>query len=384
MATSTVEVNAGTTAPVLLDRSNTLRSFDTALFEVPTGREEEWRFTPMKRLAPLLQDAPGDARVTWTPTLPDGVDWSVLDAGEARERTVAVPLDRTSVLAMAHAGQAPLLRIAENARPDQVVGVGVHVPAGTAHGHLLIEAGTGSESTVVVARTGGGAFGENVSVRVADGARLDLVLFQDWDASAIHSSHLAIEVGRDARVRTITVTLGGGVVRAVQTVRYAGPGGDAEAHGLYFADAGQHLEHRLFIDHGQSHCRSRVAFKGALQGQDAHAVWIGDVLIRASAIGTDTYELNRNLVLSDGTRVDSVPNLEIETGDVAGAGHASATGRFDDEQLFYLQARGIPADQARRLVVRGFFSEVLDLIADEELAADIARRLDAELEGSEA
>ena len=130
--------------------------------------------------------------------------------------------------------------------------------------------------------------------------------------------------------------------------------------GLYFADAGQHLEHRLFMDHNAPHCKSRVLYKGALQGKSAHTVWVGDVLIRASAEGTDTYEMNRNLLLTEGARADSVPNLEIETGEIVGAGHASATGRFDDEQLFYLLSRGIPEPIARRLVVRGFFGEVLN------------------------
>ena len=129
--------------------------------------------------------------------------------------------------------------------------------------------------------------------------------------------------------------------------------------GLYFADAGQHQEQRLFVDHAVPNCISRVTYKGALQGEGAHTVWVGDVLIRAAAEGTDTYELNRNLVLSDGARADSVPNLEIETGLIEGAGHASATGRFDDEQLFYLRARGIPESDARRLVVRGFFAELI-------------------------
>src|SRR5690606_1809155 len=103
-------------------------------------------------------------------------------------------------------------------------------------------------------------------------------------------------------------------------------------------------------------------YRGALQGDGARTVWVGDVLIRAEATGTDTYEINRNLVLTDGARADSVPNLEIETGEVAGAGHASATGRFDDEQLFYLMARGIPDEVARKLVVRGFFGELINKI----------------------
>ena len=163
------------------------------------------------------------------------------------------------------------------------------------------------------------------------------------------------------------------------SVSYAGPGGDADLWGLYFADAGQHLEHRLFVEHEVPSCKSRVSYKGALQGDGAHTVWIGDVLIGAKAIDTDTYELNRNLVLTDGARADSVPNLEIETGEVAGAGHASATGRFDDEQLFYLQSRGIPEDVARRLVVRGFFGEILARVPLPELRERLEAAIEAEL-----
>ena len=178
--------------------------------------------------------------------------------------------------------------------------------------------------------------------------------------------------------------LGGEVVRTTTTVRFDGPGGDAQLLGTYFADDGQHFEARLLVDHSQPNCKSDVLYKGALQGDpdskkpDAHTVWVGDVLIRAEAEGTDTFETNRNLVLTDGARADSVPNLEIETGEIVGAGHASATGRFDDEQLFYLRARGIPEAQARRLVVRGFFNEIIAKIAvpavRERLTEAIERR----------
>ena len=149
--------------------------------------------------------------------------------------------------------------------------------------------------------------------------------------------------------------------------------------GLYFADAGQHLEHRLVIDHTAPHCTSRVLYKGALQGRGAHTVWVGDVMIQATAVGTDTYEMNRNLLLTDGARADSIPNLEIETGEIVGAGHASATGRFDDEQLFYLQSRGIPEDVARRLVVRGFFTEVLAKIGIPDVIEHTAGIVEQEL-----
>ncbi len=138
------------------------------------------------------------------------------------------------------------------------------------------------------------------------------------------------------------------------SVRYAGPGGNAELRGVYFADAGQHLEHRLLVDHNQPNCRSRVTYKGALQGKEAHAVWIGDVIIRTEAVGTDSYESNRNLVLTDGTRVDSVPNLEILTGEVTRAGHASTSGRLEDQHLFYLMARGNPARRGQAAGDQGF------------------------------
>lgn len=106
------------------------------------------------------------------------------------------------------------------------------------------------------------------------------------------------------------------------------------------------------------------------------------MLIEAKAEGTDTYEMNRNLVLTDGARVDSVPNLEIETGEIVGAGHASATGRFDDEQLFYLMARGIPEQDARRLVVRGFFAELVQQIGVPDIEERLIAKIEEELEAS--
>jgi Fe-S cluster assembly protein SufD len=151
---------------------------------------------------------------------------------------------------------------------------------------------------------------------------------------------------------------------------------------MYFADSGQHLENRLYVDHAVPNCKSRVTYKGALQGDKAHTVWVGDVLIRQAAEGTDTYELNRNLLLTDGARADSVPNLEIETGEIAGAGHASASGRFDDEQLFYLQARGITESEARRLVVRGFLNEIIQKIGNPEIESRLTASIEAELERS--
>ena len=220
-------------------------------------------------------------------------------------------------------------------------------------------------------------FSENIEILVEDGANLTVVSIQDWNDDAVHASAQHILVGRDAKVKHVVVNLGGNLLRTTPAARYSGTGAEVEMYGLYFADAGQHLEQRLFVDHSTKNCKSRVTYKGALQGDGAHAVWIGDVLIRKQAEGTDTYEMNRNLILTQGARADSVPNLEIETGMIEGAGHASATGRFDDEQLFYLQARGIAEDVARRLVVRGFLNEVIQHIkvpALEERLRDAVER----------
>jgi Fe-S cluster assembly protein SufD len=365
---------------LVAERGNHTRSFDVADFAVPHGREEEWRFTPLERIKPLLDDAAGEGKVEVRIDAPEAVVVEQIDAATARSRTKAVPIDRPSVLAVHHADGARVVRIPAETTLDEPIRIHLKgLGAGTVWKHLLIEAEPFAKATVIIEHSGVADLAGSISIDVADSASLDVVLFQEWDDDASHSGHVAVHLGRDAKARVFAITLGGRTVRLVQTVDYAGPGGDAELYGIYFADDDQHLEHRLFVDHATPHCRSRVTYKGALQGAGAHAVWIGDVLIRAKAVDTDTYELNRNLVLTDGTRVDSVPNLEIETGEIVGAGHASATGRFDDEQLFYLQARGITADEARRLVVRGFFSDIVAEIAVPDLVERIAERLEAEL-----
>jgi Fe-S cluster assembly protein SufD len=224
---------------------------------------------------------------------------------------------------------------------------------------------------------------ENVEVIAEDGSDLTVISLQEWDDESVHLSSQFARVDRDARLKHVVVSLGGSVVRVNPSVHLAGAGADGQLLGLYFADAGQHLEQRVYVHHIAPHTISRVTYKGALNGQGARTVWVGDVLIGRDATGTDSYEQNRNLVLSDGTRADSIPNLEIETGDIAGAGHASATGRFDDEQLFYLRSRGIDEQEARRLVVQGFLIEVVQKIGNAELEARLIEAIERELEAVE-
>ncbi len=362
------------------------RSYDPADFPVPDGREEEWRFTPLRRLRGLHTDSPVDpaAKVTVeVDPAPEVKTFSAERGGHLLGRSF-VPADRVSARAYASFGEATVITVpaeADASRPTVVTVTGSDAGS-TAFGHLLVHAEPFSRAVVVLDYRGSATYADNVELVVGDSASLSVVSLQDWDNDTVHLSQHYATLGRDARLRHAAVTLGGSVVRLAPSVRYDGPGGDAGLTGLYFADAGQHLEHRLFVDHDVPRCRSRVTYKGALQGEDAHAVWIGDVLIRPEAAGTDTYEYNRNLVLTDGTRVDSVPNLEILTGEIVGAGHASASGRLEDHHLFYLMARGIPFAEARRLVIRGFFGQLIDTIEVPELRDRITEAVEAELTGA--
>ncbi|SES17582.1 Fe-S cluster assembly protein SufD [Actinokineospora terrae] len=363
-------------------RAEWFTSFDVNAFEVPSGREEIWRFTPMKRLAGLHTGVEATGSATVEVDAPAEVTVETVERGDSRLGAAGVPADRVAAQAFSSFTAATVLTVAKETKASAPVLVTVTGPGAgqVAYGHLQVRAERFAEAVVVLDHRGSGVYADNVEFVLADGAKLTVVSIQDWADDAVHVSAQHASIGRDALLRHTVVTLGGDLVRVSPTAAFADKGAEVELNGLYFADAGQHFEHRTFVDHSQANCTSNVVYKGALQGNDAHTVWIGDVLIRAAAEGTQTYELNRNLLLTDGARADSVPNLEIETGEIAGAGHASATGRFDDEQLFYLQARGIPEDQARRLVVRGFFHELLMKIQVPEVRERLEAAIEAELE----
>ena len=358
-------------------------SFDLRDFPVPGGREEEWRFTPLDRLHHLHEDdSPGDGTVHVEIDAAPEVEVETLARGDVRLGRAGEPADRVAARAWNAFEKATVLTVPTEKVASRPTTVSLRGEGGTAFGHLLVDVAPFAQVVVVLDYAGSATYADNVEFVVGDSASLTVVCVNDWADDAVHVSQHSVRVGRDARFKSIVVSFGAAVARVASEARFSGPGGDIEMLGLYFADANQHLEHRLFVDHAVPHCRSNVVYKGALQGVDAHTVWIGDVLIRAEAEGTETFELNRNLVLTDGARADSVPNLEIETGEIVGAGHASATGRFDDEQLFYLESRGIPADEARRLVVRGFFADVINQIGIPDVQARLLAQVEAELEGA--
>ncbi|WP_372697727.1 Fe-S cluster assembly protein SufD [Arthrobacter sp. JSM 101049] len=364
-------------------RAGRLTSYRLEDFKALTGREEDWRFTPLKRLGGLHKNAPAGAAPAITSELSEGATMETTGMDDARVGSAGIPEDRVAANGWNAAAEATVLTIGANAEGVKatltLTGSGLEAAAQ----HVVIVAEPNSRAVVVIDHVGSAVVSENIEIDVQEGAELTVVSVQAWEDDSIHASSQQAKIAKDAKFKHIAVTFGGDLVRVTPSARFAGPGATAEMFGLYFADAGQHLEHRLFVDHAQPRCTSNVLYKGALQGKDAHTVWVGDVLIRKEAEGTDSYEANRNLVLTDGARADSVPNLEIETGLIEGAGHASTTGRFDDEHLFYLMSRGIDEKTARRLVVRGFLNEIIQKIGVEELQTRLNETVEAELAATE-
>jgi Fe-S cluster assembly protein SufD len=359
-------------------RSARFSSFDVADFEPVTGQEIEWKHSPVARLRALTGDVldGSDYEHVDLTTGSTEVEW--IDRADTRVGAAGKPEERASANAWSSFERALSITVSGEEASEITINRSSFGTSARA-AHTVIRAKANSRGLVILQNTGAAHLSENVEIVVEDGADLTVVTVQEWDGDSIHlASHFA-EVGRDARLKHVVVSLGGSIVRINPSVHLSHEGGDVELFGVYFADAGQHLEQQVFVNHDAPNTKSRVAYKGALQGAGARAVWVGDVLIRPTAPGTDSYEQNRNLLLTDGARADSIPNLEIETGDIAGAGHASASGRFDDEQLFYLQARGIPEDEARRLVVRGFLSEIVQKIGSPALEARLQDAIEAEL-----
>ncbi|MEI7539861.1 MAG: Fe-S cluster assembly protein SufD [Actinomycetes bacterium] len=352
----------------------------TTNYLTPTGREEAWRFTPLKRLRGLHD---GTCVVSDRNSL---VAKAALPSGVTFTREELEPLGTSEdvIIERVRGGAVDVAHLSIANNVEVVDPIFLTRTAGSLDSAELsrvrISLGIHAKATVIVENVGDTILAEDCEIALAPGSSLTFVSLQEFDSKSVYTARHHAVVDKDATFKSVTVTVGGDVVRILPTVEFTAPGASAELLGVYFATTGQFFEHRMHVDHAVPHAKSRVNYKGALAGRDAHTVWIGDVLIRAVAEGTDTYELNRNLLLTDGARADSVPNLEIETGEIVGAGHASTTGRFDDEQLFYLMSRGISIEDARRLVVRGFFNEIISEIHNEEVQERLMNRIDGELE----
>ena len=363
-------------------RSERPRSASVSDFPAVSKLQEIWRYIPEDKLRGLDGEVMGEvSEAEIELRLASGVTSRMVDSTDAIVGTAGLPEDRVSAAAWTNASKTLVVEVPKDLEVAEPSFLKLNLDSSDAKAlHLVISVGNFASATIVLDHVGTGVLGENVEVILGDGANLNFISIQDWEKGSSHASSQICRLGRDSNLKHVVVTLGGDLVRVTPASYLSSTGATTNMFGVYLADTGNYFEHRPYVDHIAANCVSNVAYKGALQGKGAHTVWVGDVLIRESATGTDSYELNRNLLLTSGARADSVPNLEIETGKIEGAGHASASGRFDDEQLFYLMARGLSESDARRLVVRGFLSEIIQKIGVAEIEQRLIAVIELELE----
>ena len=358
------------------------RSTTIGDFAEISNRQEIWRYLPLDQLNGLADEVMAEVvDQEISSQLAQGVTATWVNTTEDFVGTAGLPEDRISAIAWTNASKTLLIDVPANAEISDPSFLTAKLANSDAKAlHVFVRVGANAKATIVLDHVGLGVLAENVEILLDQGAKLDFVTIQDWAKGSSHVSTQFARLGRDSFLKHVVVSLGGDLVRITPSVALDSPGAEIQMFGVYLADSGNYFEHRPYVDHIAANCISNVAYKGALQGAGAHTVWVGDVLIRQTAIGTNSYELNRNLLLTDGARADSVPNLEIETGKIEGAGHASASGRFDDEQLFYLMARGIGDSEAKKLVVRGFLNEVVQKIGIAEVEQRLIETIEKELE----
>lgn len=363
-------------------RNERPRSASVSDFPEVSKLQEIWRYIPIDKIRGLDQDVIGEVNeAAVSLRLSAGVTSRWVESSDARVGSAGLPEDRISAAAWTNASKTLVLEVADSVEVSEPSFIEVNPASHDAQAlHVVVSLGKHSSATVVLDHIGDGVIGENVELVLGAGSQLNFISLAQANAGSTLISSQFAKIGRDAKLKHVVVSLNGDVVRVTPAAFLSEPGGEAELYGVYLADAGNFFEHRPYIDHIAPNCVSNVAYKGALQAAGAHTVWVGDVLIRETATGTNSYELNRNLLLADGARADSVPNLEIETGKIEGAGHASASGRFDDEQLFYLMARGVPESDAKKLVVRGFLNEMIQKIGVEEVEQRLIKTIELELE----
>jgi Fe-S cluster assembly protein SufD len=217
-----------------------------------------------------------------------------------------------------------------------------------------------------------------VEIHAGPNSRLSYVALQEWGKGMTHLSVQRMRLDRDAQIRSLGVALGADLSRAEVEASLEGDGSSSEMLGMYFPDGSQHFDHRSIQDHVGSRTASDLLYKGALKGS-SRAIYTGTVIIERDAHKCDAYQTNRNVLLSDRAKADSVPNLEILTNDPVRCGHAASVGPVDENALFYLQTRGIPRYEAERLIVFGFFREVLDRIELPEVRESLERAIELEL-----
>ena len=412
-----LEISAGLGEPEWLRdrRQEAFKAFSD--LEWPDNRVEEWRYTNPRRFdldrAILREAGDGAVRdagivaalggdVTGAVRLVDGgaevigtaADGVVVTdiATAAREHpdvlqthlgTAVGTADKFDALNLAAFTGGAFVYVPPETKVDRPVTVTIQAERdGTIIPRVLVVVDRFSKADVYIDHAGGGSATviEVVEVVTLDGAQANVVTAQDWGDAVDHIGRHRGKVGRDGVHRHLEVTLGGRTVYLRPDLGLDAPGGHGELFGVYFGSGGQQFEHRSVIHHNASKTSSESVYKGALQGT-SRATWFGNIRIEKHAKATSSDETNRNLILTDGARADSIPFLEILCSDVVECGHHSSVGQVDEVQLFYLTSRGIPRDEAVRMLVFGFFGEVTDRIDLPGVTDTVLAEIEAEIRG---
>jgi Fe-S cluster assembly protein SufD len=377
-----------------------VRSLRKAAFEefrslpIPSQETEEWRYTDLSAFDLDFRPVPPRHALTTSnqPLEGTGVIFCDLDrAAEEHPELVEpalhrlVPTDRTTFTALHGAFRAggTFLYVPRDVRiefPLQCA-TSLHDDGTVVFPHTVLVAEEGADVTLIdryVSPDLPRAFSDAIAeIFVGDGAHVRYASIQEWGSGVTHLGIQRARVGRDAEFRSLAIGFGASLARAEAETVLAGAGGFSEMLGVFFADGTQHFDHRSVQDHAAPHCTSDLLYKGALRDA-SRAVYSGWVHVRPGAQKTDAMQTSRNIVLSEHAKADAIPNLEIEANDVR-CGHAASVGPVEEETVFYLESRGIPRAEAERLIVTGFFQEVLDRVALAEVRRNAELAIQEEL-----
>jgi len=387
--------------PELLERYRAL--------PLPTTKDESWRFTDLKGFDPETFSANGAAGLAAAPALLELEAAGVVRVSEGGLTIDRVPLvegvERIRFEALSdHPRLYELVgsdeKFAAHNAAEWKDGLLVHVPkdvvleqpllirivnsveGGSLFWRLLIVAEPGSRVSVIEEYASttpelSGYLNAAVEVFVEDGAKVEYVSVQNVSRETWHFGSHHARIGRDAELDWVAAGFGSkkGKIRIQNDL--AGQGATSRVTGAYFADGIQHLDYDTFQEHIAPNTTSDFAFKGALRDEST-AVWRGMIRVEEDAQKTNAYQENRNLLLSKKAHADSIPGLEILANDVR-CTHGATLGQVDREQLFYLMARGLSHGEAERLIVRGFFQDVLDRIELEPVREALSAALEARI-----
>jgi Fe-S cluster assembly protein SufD len=377
-----------------------VRSLRKAAFEefrslpIPSQETEEWRYTDLSSFDLDFAAAPPRQTLTTSNQPLDGtgvvfcdLDRAAEEHPELLERALhgLVPTGRTKFTALHGAFRTggTFLYVPRDVRlelPLQTV-TSLHDDGTAVFPHTVLVAEEGADVTLIdrfaspdLPRAFADAIAE---IYVGDGAHVRYASIQEWGSGVTHLGIQRATVGRDAEFRSLAIGFGASLARAEAETVLAGPGGFSEMLGVFFADGTQHFDHRSVQDHAAPQCTSDLLYKGALR-DSSRAVYSGWVHVRPGAQKTNAMQTSRNIVLSEHAKADAIPNLEIEANDVR-CGHAASVGPVEEETVFYLESRGIPRAEAERLIVTGFFQEVLDRVGLPEVRRNAELAIQEEL-----